>query len=427
LGEIIKERDELLRRVEHLRGSGTLVLADGTFDPFHAGHIDFLEAAKGLAELLVVALRSDAAARSNRGPERPLNPWPERARVLSATRSVDIVAELDERHPDELIRLLKPAVYAKGTDFIEANVRERELVESLGGKVVICGGPKTRVAAGGASRSGFRSAWEGARDVPPRPGQLSIIVPTKNEEHNIRPCLESAVWADEVIVCDSFSTDRTCEVAAEFTPNVVQHEYVHSAAQKNWIIPQAAGEWVMILDADERVTPELREAVMRVIKNGNHDGYRIARRTYFLGKLIRHCGWNRDYPLRLFRRDKGRYQDREVHSAVMVDGTVGRINECLMHYTDPDLRNYFEKFDRYSSLSAADLFRRGVRARWWHLILKPPGRFVKMYLLNLGVLDGFHGLLLCGLTAMALFARYAKLWEMNRRGSVGELPSGRRS
>ena len=273
--------------------------------------------------------------------------------------------------------------------------------------------------------NGVRSAWEGVRNVPAEPGKLTIIVPTKNEEHNVRECLESATWADELIVCDSFSTDRTCEIARGYTPNVVQHEYVHSAAQKNWIIPQAAGEWVMILDADERITPALRDAARNAIRDGDRDGWRIARQTYFLGKRIRHCGWDRDYPLRLFRRDAGRYQDRAVHSTVVVDGKVGRLTEHLEHYTDPNLKNYFEKFDRYSTLAAADLFRRGVRARWWHLLLKPPAKFTKMYLLRLGVLDGFHGLLLCGLAGMSTFARYAKLWEMNRRGDVGELPAGR--
>jgi len=122
--------------------------------------------------------------------------------------------------------------------------------------------------------------------------------------------------------------------------------------------------------------------------------------THFLGKLIRHCGWGQDYPLRLFRRQY-RYQDRPVHSTVAIDGKVGQIEEHLEHYTDRDLRNYFEKLDRYTTLAAAERFRRGRTARWWHLLFKPPVKFLKMYLLKLGFLDGFHGFLLCGLSAMS--------------------------
>ncbi len=429
MGEIIRERDELLRRAAQ---PGTaVVLADGAFDVIHPGHVRFLEDARALGGLLVVALHSDAAVKSNKGAERPLNPWEDRARVLAAIRPVDIVTELNDRHPDELIRQLRPAVYAKGADFVESNVREKALVESLGGRVAICGGPKTHSTEGVTGRRGdrsFKPAWEGARNVPAQHGKLTIIVLTKNEEHNIRDCLETAAWADELIVCDSYSTDRTPEIALEYTPNVVQHEYGNYATQQNWIIPQASSEWVLVLDCDERISPELRAAVQEAIKHGDeYDGYRILRRTYFLGKIIDHCGWGMDYTNRLFKRDKGRYQDKEVHANCDVHGKVGTINTAwFIHYTDRDLRNYFEKFDRYSSLSAADMFRRGERFRLWKLLLKPPARFLKMYVMKRGFLDGFHGFLLCGLSTMTMFARYAKLWEMERRGSTGELPSGRR-
>jgi glycosyltransferase involved in cell wall biosynthesis len=270
----------------------------------------------------------------------------------------------------------------------------------------------------------FQPAWQGMRSVAPQPGKLTIIIPTKNEEHNIRECLESATWADEVIVCDSFSSDRTPHIALEYTPNVIQHEYLCHAAQNNWMIPQASSEWVMVLDADERITRGLRHAVRQAIQRADCEGWRVRRMTHFLGKLIRHCGWGQDYPLRLFRRQY-RYQDRPVHSTVAIDGKVGQIEEHLEHYTDRDLRNYFEKLDRYTTLAAAERFRRGQTARWWHLLFKPPVKFLKMYLLKLGFLDGFHGFLLCGLSAMSTFARYAKLWEMNQRGSTGELPKGR--
>ena len=427
MADIITEHDELIRRTQEL--GGQVVLADGAFDLLHPGHISFLEAAKEQGGALVVALHTDDIVRSNKGSGRPLNPWADRARVLAAVAYVDLVVRQDDRCLDDLIRDLKPAVLAKGTDFVASGVGERELVESFCGVVVICGEPKSHSVAqvaGHAEESGFRPAWDGAREVDAEPGKLTIIVPTKNEEHNIRECLESARWADELIVCDSFSSDQTAQIAQAYTPNVVQHEYIHSAAQKNWIIPQASSEWVMILDADERITPELQADIKNAIRRGDeYDGFRVARRTHFLGKLIRHCGWDHDRPLRVFKRDKGRYENREVHAAIIDPGNVGQLDGHLIHYTDRDLKNYFEKFDRYSSLKAADTFRRGEKFRLWALLVKPPVRFLKMYILNLGFLDGFHGLLLCGLSTMSVFARYAKLWELERRGSVGELPHGR--
>jgi rfaE bifunctional protein nucleotidyltransferase chain/domain len=438
LGEIVKDRDELVRKLGARGGTtllaergGAVVLADGAFDLIHPGHVSFLEAARQQGGVLVVALHTDDVVASNKGPGRPLNPWADRARVLAALASVDFVFAQDDRHLDELVRAFRPAVLAKGTDVAASSVRERKLVESLGGKVVICGDPKSHSVArvaGRAEPTAFKSAWEGARDVPAQPGKLSIIVLTKNEEANVRACLESAAWADELIVCDSYSTDRTAEIAREYTPNVVQHEYVHYGAQQNWIIPQASSEWVMILDADEVISPELQRAIRDTMRLGDQcDGFRVVRRTYFLGRVIDHCGWGMDYTNRLFRRDKGRYQDKQVHANVEIEGgRIGTIDEPLIHYTDRDLRNYFEKFDRYSSMRAADMFRKGERFRIWKLLLKPPARFFRMYVLKLGFLDGFHGLLLCGLSSMTMFARYAKLWEMERRGGVGQLPSGRR-
>ncbi len=430
MADIITTHDELIRRTQEL--GGQVVLADGAFDLLHPGHVNFLEAAKEQGGALVVALHTDDVVKSNKGSDRPFNPWADRAAVLAAVECIDVVFKQDDRHLDDLINELKPAVFAKGTDVVASSVRERDLVESLGGAVIICGEPKSHSVlqvAGHTRESAFTPAWAGAREVAAEPGKLTIIVLTKNEEQNVRECLETAAWADELIVCDSFSTDRTPEIALEYTPNVVQHEYMHYGAQQNWIIPQAASEWVMILDADERMSPELQAAIKTAIKpGGDCDAFRVLRRTYFLGKIIDHCGWGCDYTNRLFRRDKGRYADKQVHANVVIEGgRIGTINDYLIHYTDRDLRNYFEKFDRYSSLRAADMFRRGERFRLWKLLLKPPARFIRMYILKLGFLDGLHGLLLCLLSSMNSVARYAKLWEMERRGSVGELPNSRRT
>jgi glycosyltransferase involved in cell wall biosynthesis len=249
---------------------------------------------------------------------------------------------------------------------------------------------------------------------------LTVIVPTFNEEDNIRECLESVQWADDIFVVDSFSTDRTLEIAREFTDHVVQHEYVNSATQKNWAIPQVESDWVMVVDADERVTPALRARIQGVLENGaDVEGFQIRRTTTYFGRVIRHCGWHKDYLVRLWRNGKGRYEDLEVHADVLVDGKVGRIEEPLMHHTYRSMADYMERFDRYTTWSANDLYNRGKSASWSDLTLRPLWRFFRMYILRRGFLDGKHGFVLCAFAASSVFAKYAKLWERRLREAAG--------
>jgi len=247
----------------------------------------------------------------------------------------------------------------------------------------------------------------------PQREKISILVPTFNEERNIRACLESVRWADEVVVVDSFSTDRTVEIAREFAHRILQHEYTNSATQKNWAIPQAAHPWVMIVDSDERVTPELRDEILGILENNRgQDGFRIRRVNHFLGKRIRFCGWQHDAVLRLFRRDLGRYQDREVHADVIVEsGRVGWLRGKLLHYTFDSFDQYLRKFDRYTAWAAGDRAKHTSRVRWRHLALRPTWRFLRQYILQLGFLDGLTGLVICSLAAYSVFLKYAKLWE----------------
>ena len=251
------------------------------------------------------------------------------------------------------------------------------------------------------------------------PATLTVIVPTYNEEDNIRECLQSVAWADDLFVVDSFSTDHTLEIAREFTRHIVQHEYVNSAMQKNWAIPQAQSDWVMVLDSDERVTPELQARIRDILANGTEcDGFDIRRRTIFFGKLIRHCGWDRDYLVRLWRRGKGRYEDLEVHANVLVDGQVGTLHEYFLHNTYRSLDHYLRKFGRYTTWAANDLYKRGKKASWANLFWRPQWRFVRMFLLRRGFLDGKHGLILCTLAAFSVFMKYAKLWDRRRREAL---------
>jgi len=246
---------------------------------------------------------------------------------------------------------------------------------------------------------------------------LSIMVPVKNEVLNLRACLESARWAEEVVVVDSGSSDGSLEIARAIADRVLEHEYANSAAQKNWALPQLAHRWVLIVDADERVTPALRAEIERVLADpARADGYWIYRDNHFLGKRIRGAGWQRDKVLRLFDRTKGAYQPLQVHAEVEVRGHVGFLRERLFHDTYRDLDQYFEKFLRYTRWSAADLKSRGIRASGPRLFLRPIGRFLRQYLLEGGFRHGRHGLVLCMLAAFSVFTKYARRWEDEARG-----------
>jgi glycosyltransferase involved in cell wall biosynthesis len=250
--------------------------------------------------------------------------------------------------------------------------------------------------------------------------KLTAIIPVYNEEGNLDDCLRALTWADEILVVDSFSRDGTLSIARRYTDRILQHEYVNSATQKNWTIPQARHDWVLIVDADERVTDALREEVRRVLSTTGGpacDGYRIHRQTYFWGKPIRYCGWQNDRVLRLFNRHKGRYEEKEVHADVVVSGKTGELRSPLIHYTYRDFDQYFAKFQRYTDWGAAELQKRRVKARWYHLLLHPVFRFFRMYVLQRGFLDGLHGLVLCLLASFSVFTKYAKLWERNLKES----------
>ena len=241
---------------------------------------------------------------------------------------------------------------------------------------------------------------------------LSALVTTKNEERAIRACLESIRWADEVVVVDSGSTDGTLEIARSIADQVLDHEYESPAAQKNWALQKLRHSWVLILDADERVTPDLRQEIESVLADpSRRDGYWIGRENYFYGKPIRSAGWQRDRVLRLFDRSKGAYRPVLVHEEVELRGRADRLRARLVHEPYRDLDQYFEKWSRYSRWSAEELRRRGVRASALRLLLRPWLRFARMYLLEGGFREGRRGIVLCGLAAFSVFTKYARRWE----------------
>lgn len=254
--------------------------------------------------------------------------------------------------------------------------------------------------------------------------RLTVIIPTYNEEGTIGDCLASVGFADEVLVVDSFSTDGTVRLARDAGARVLQHEYVYSARQKNWAIPQAAHEWVLLVDSDERVTPPLRDEILALLESGpEHDGYWILRANHFLGRRMRRCGWGTDRVIRLFRRDVSRYQDREVHAEIDLAGPLPVLRHPLEHHSFRSFRQYWRKIQLYSEWGAAQMYKEGRRAGALQILGRPVTRFLKMYVIRLGFLEGVHGLVLSLLGAFTVYLKYARLWEMHILKGASEVPA----
>jgi len=249
--------------------------------------------------------------------------------------------------------------------------------------------------------------------------KITVIIPVFNEEKNIRSCIEGVKWADEILIADSFSTDRTLEIARSY-PNVkiIQRQYHYSTSQKNWAIPQAKYEWILIVDSDERVTEKLACEIKSIVRKDFHErdivAYWIKRVNYFLGKRIRFSGWQNDAVIRLFRNGKAVYEDKFVHGEMMVDGPVGMLKNPLQHYTIKTIDQYFSKVMRYTTWKAQDKLRRGKQVNGAVIVVRTFFSFFRNYVIKLGFLDGIYGLILCGLSAFTEFTKFCKLWEMKK-------------
>jgi glycosyltransferase involved in cell wall biosynthesis len=243
---------------------------------------------------------------------------------------------------------------------------------------------------------------------------LSVIIITFNEEKNIRDCLQSVAWADEIVVVDSKSTDRTVEIAREFTGKIIITDWMGYSETKKLALEQATCAWVLWIDADERVTDELRLEIQSTIKaNPPQNGFEVSRRAFFLGKWIKHCGWYPGYVLRLFRKNKARFDDSPVHEGVILAGERGRLKGDLLHFTDDTLEHYLEKLNNYTSLAAHKLISQNRQAGIFVIFSRALFIFVKMYVLRFGFLDGIKGFILCLLSANYVAVKYAKLWELH--------------
>lgn len=244
---------------------------------------------------------------------------------------------------------------------------------------------------------------------------LSVIIITKNEAANIRDCLQSVAWVDEIVVVDSGSSDNTVEICREFTPHVHVRDWPGFGIQKNRALDYATKDWVLSLDADERVTPELRAELEEAMREGTADGYEIPRLSSFCGRFMRHSGWYPDYVLRLFRRGTARFSDNLVHERLILEGKTARLRSNLLHYSFEDLESVLRKMDQYSTAGAQMQKQRSRKVTLPGAVLRGMWSFVRSYILRGGILDGQEGFMLAVSNAEGTYYRYVKLLLLNRK------------
>ena len=250
---------------------------------------------------------------------------------------------------------------------------------------------------------------------------ITALITTLNEIDQIEECIRSVEWTDEVFLVDSFSTDDTVEFVRSKFPHVKveQRPYLGAAAQKNWAIDHVSNDWILVVDADERVTPELRDEVRRTLESPKYWAYSVGRRNFVLGRELLYSGLQHDRVTRLFHRKHARYPNRRVHADLVVDGDTGMLREKFLH-------NYIRAFDhmtakmvRYGVWAGAQLFISGRRASLFAIVFHPLWRFFRDYVLRFGFLDGTPGLITVGMHSYYTFWKYVKLWEYSELQRLG--------
>jgi glycosyltransferase involved in cell wall biosynthesis len=245
--------------------------------------------------------------------------------------------------------------------------------------------------------------------------QVSAIVITKNEEKHIGACLESLSFVDEIVLVDSNSDDQTVAIARKYTQKIFNIEWKGFGETKQFALEQASHDWILWIDADERISPELASEIKSALeKDPSFSGYRMPRKAFFLGRWMRHGGWYPGYVTRLFRRERGRFDSAHVHERLHIDGPIGMLNAPILHYTDDSIHHYYEKFNNYTSLAAEELIKQGKHYSTLDLLFRPVFMFFKMYLFKAGFLDGLEGFQLAVFSSTYVFTKYAKLRELSR-------------
>lgn len=246
--------------------------------------------------------------------------------------------------------------------------------------------------------------------------KLTAIIPVGNEIHNIEAVIDSVRFANEIIVVDSFTNDGTYEKAKSLGVTVLQREFKYAADQKNWAIPQAKYDWVLLVDADERVTPELQAEIIDLLKNPKADivAYWIGRMNHFMGKRVHFSGWRNDKVIRFFKRDSCKYEDKFVHEEIIANGPVSKLKNKLHHNTYTTLDAYIEKLNKYATWQAKDYDKKTGTLTPYHFVIKPFWGFFKHYIVQSGFRDGVVGLTIGYLQGYVVFMRYVKLWLLRK-------------
>jgi glycosyltransferase involved in cell wall biosynthesis len=263
------------------------------------------------------------------------------------------------------------------------------------------------------------------RPMPPAgPVALSVVILTLNEEANIRRCIESVTGiADEIVVVDSFSTDRTEAICRQFNVRFIQHRFEGFIEQKNWAIDQARCDHVLSLEGDEALSPALHQSIKAAKANWTHDAFYFNRLSRYCGQWIRHSGWYPDQKLRLWNKRIGRFGGRNPHDRfILNEGATKRfLKGDLLHYAFSSISEHMALANRYSDIKAANLYASGKQGSWGNVLVNPAWKFMRDYFFKLGLLDGFYGLVICAIGAQANFLKYVKLMEKKRRRA----PTGR--
>jgi glycosyltransferase involved in cell wall biosynthesis len=238
--------------------------------------------------------------------------------------------------------------------------------------------------------------------------KVTAVLITYNEEANIEAALKSLSGiADEIVVVDSFSTDRTVKMARAFTDKVITRKWTNYSDQKNFADGLASHPWILSLDADERISDGLRTEILALrCEEPSCAGFSMPRLVFYLGRWIRHCGWYPDRKVRLFRKDAARWEGEYVHEKLVISGEIRRFKNPIHHFTYRSIGDHMTRLDKFADLGAQKLYAQGRKCRWYHLLCLPPGRFLKAYILKRGFLDGFAGIVV----------RYAKLGEIWKKG-----------
>ncbi|HVR99378.1 MAG TPA: glycosyltransferase family 2 protein [Thermoanaerobaculia bacterium] len=259
---------------------------------------------------------------------------------------------------------------------------------------------------------------------PARPA-ISAIVTTFNEEQHIAGCIESLLWCDEILVVDSFSTDKTPEIARRYDKvRFFQRTYFGSASQKNWAMDQVENPWILIFDADERCIPALQQEIEALLARGpDHDAYTIRRRVWFLGKVIRFSGWQHDQVVRLVRTGTARYPNRRVHADMVTRGPAPLLRSPMEHYMTDSLDEYTRRIEKYSFWGAAQNWKEGKRSGTTQVFGRSIWRFLRTYIFQFGILDGMHGLVFCMLQAYGTYLKWALLWGWHVNAARGIQPN----